>query len=106
MNSRGPSRLGSVISALSVVIVAISAITFGQARPATAQQTFEKYTAKTVNLTPGAGETLTIQVLNWSMDADRDKALAAFADKQEKGLHAFLEAGQTLGYIWTRESLG
>jgi hypothetical protein len=66
----------------------------------------ETFTGTTVNLSPGAGETMSIHILRWSPDADRDRLAAAFKEKGEAGLQAVLDAVPTVGILWTGESLG
>ena len=62
----------------------------------------ERYTATTVNVT-GAGEPITIELLEWSTDADRDRlasVLAWYGEKEVPG------AMKTVGYLWTSGSAG
>jgi hypothetical protein len=66
----------------------------------------EKYTATTVNMNPGAGESLSIRVSRWSTDAERERLTGLFAEKGNAELQAALAAAPTLGYIWTGETLG
>ena len=66
----------------------------------------ETFTGTTVNLSPGAGETISIHILRWSPDADRDRLAAAFKEKGDAGLQAVLDAVPTVGILWTGESLG
>lgn len=66
----------------------------------------ERFAATTVNVNPGAGERLSIRVLRWSADADREKLVSVLRDKGEKEFQDALAAVPTLGYIWTSESLG
>lgn len=77
--------------------------TASQTEPSRQPATF---TGTTVNLTPGAGETISIHILRWSPDADRDRLAAAFKEKGDAGLQAILEAVPALGILWTGESLG
>lgn len=69
------------------------------------QQT-ETFTGTTVNLSPGAGETISIHILRWSSEPDRDRLAAAFKEKGDAGVQAALEAAPTFGIAWTGESLG
>ena len=64
----------------------------------------EHFTGTAVNVT-GAGESIQIDLLRWSTDAEREQIVAAAA-KGDKELAAALEKGQTLGYVWTSESAG
>jgi hypothetical protein len=65
-----------------------------------------KFTCTAANLKPGAGETLRIDLFEWSSEADREKLLAALKDKGESGVSGVLEATRTVGFIWTDESIG
>jgi hypothetical protein len=69
----------------------------------------EEYSGTTVNMASGAGNNLSIQVLRWSADADRDKVVAAITgktDKEQPELAKTLQDIPTVGYIWTGGSLG
>jgi len=62
----------------------------------------ERYTATTANVV-GAGEPVTIELLKWSTDADRDRlasVLAWYGEKEVAG------AMPTVGYLWTSASAG
>lgn len=62
----------------------------------------ERYTATTANVN-GAGEPITIDLLQWSTDADRDRlasVLAWYGEKEVAG------AMKTVGYLWTSASAG
>lgn len=62
----------------------------------------ERYTATTANVN-GAGEPVTIELLKWSTDADRDRlasVLAWYGDKEVAG------AMPTVGYLWTSAAAG
>lgn len=120
MNSWRRIRSGAVIGAVLAGLAAASATIVAQTKPeaqtkppaqtkpAAEQQPaqVEKFTGTTVNVNPGAGENITIRVLRWSADADREKLIAAFKEKGDAGLQTAFEGIQTLGYIWTSESLG
>ncbi len=82
---------------------ALFAQTASKAEPAKQPDTF---TGTTVNLSPGAGENISIHILRWSSEADRDRLAAAFKEKGDAGLPAALEAAPTLGIVWTGENLG
>lgn len=103
------NRAIDVISAVLAGLVFVAALeapfaqTATQADPSRQPETF---TGTTVNLSPGAGETISIHILRWSPDADRDRLAAAFKEKGDAGLQAALEAAPTLGIVWTGESLG
>lgn len=95
-------RRGPAMAAILAGMVAASALTAAaQTKGVTA-----KFTATTVNLNPGAGETVDIDVLRWSTDAERDRLLSALKEKGESQLHEALQAAPTVGYIWTSGSLG
>src|SRR4030095_1027572 len=62
----------------------------------------ERFTATTTNVA-SAGEPVTIELLKWSTDADRDKlasVLAWYGDKE------VANAMPTFGYVWTSASAG
>ena len=62
----------------------------------------ERYTATTTNVV-GANEPVTIELLKWSTDADRDRlnsVLAWYGDKEIAG------SLPTVGYLWTSASAG
>lgn len=62
--------------------------------------TADRYLATAAALPGIAGETLTIDLLRWSTDAERDKLMATLKDKGDKDLGAALAAAPSLGYIW------
>jgi hypothetical protein len=114
-------RSNSAIGILAASILATSAALTAQtpkpatpakpAAPAAAQTkppAPEEYNGTTVNMTPGAGVALSIQILRWSPDADRDKVIAAVTGKTDKDadLAKTLQDTPTVGYIWTGGSLG
>src|SRR5579862_2219829 len=68
----------------------------------------EKLGATAVNVNPGAGEHITIDIMHWSTDADRDHLIAAWSDKADPAaLEKALAAVPTLGYVWiASESVG
>lgn len=47
-----------------------------------------------------AGETVTVDLIRWSADADRDTLVATLKDKGDKDFAAALAAAPSLGYIW------
>lgn len=109
MSSNHRNREIDAISAVLVGLVFVAASEAPFAQPTSqaepSRQT-ETFTGTTVNLSPGAGETISIHILRWSQDADRDRLAAAFKEKGDTGLQAALEAASTLGIVWTGESLG
>ena len=62
----------------------------------------ERYTATTANVN-GAGEPITIELLKWSTDADRDRLASVLAWYGEKEVAASMP---TVGYLWTSASAG
>ena len=62
----------------------------------------ERYTATTSNVN-GSGEPVTIELLKWSTDADRDRLTSVFAWYGEKEVAG---AMPTVGYLWTSASAG
>ena len=98
----------AISGALAVfVFVAAVEVLFAQtASKAEAAKQPDTFTGTTVNLSPGAGENISIHVLRWSTEADRDRLAAAFKEKGDAGLQAALEAAPTIGIVWTGESLG
>jgi hypothetical protein len=66
----------------------------------------QTFTATTVNLAPGGAESVSISIARWSTDADRDRLAAALTAKAEAGFQGDLAYMDTLGYIWTNETLG
>jgi hypothetical protein len=57
----------------------------------------ERYTATTSNVN-GTGEAVTIELLKWSTDADRDRLASVLAWYGEKEVAGALP---TVGYLWT-----
>jgi hypothetical protein len=112
---RSNSSIGILALSILVTSVALTAQTPKPAPPPTpapaAAQTRpaapEEYNGTTVNMTP-AGTAVSIQVLRWSSDADRDKVVAAVTGKVDKetDLAKTLQETPTVGYIWTGGSLG
>jgi hypothetical protein len=62
----------------------------------------ERFTATTANVA-GPGEPVTIELLKWSTDADRDKLASVLAWYGEKEVAT---AMPTFGYVWTSASAG
>jgi len=103
-----PSSVRRVKGLALVGVLAVSATTFAQtaAKPAApaapaaaapAKGATDRYTGKAANLPNVAGETITIDLIRWSTDAERDKVVGA---KDEKERLAALQASPNLGYIW------
>jgi len=113
------SAIGILVASMLAASAALSAQTPKPAPAATAAPTRppapEEYSGTTVNMTPGAGTALSIQVLRWSTDTDREKIMPALtatpatpgaADKGQPDLAKILQETPTVGYIWTGGSLG
>ena len=66
----------------------------------------ETFTAKTVNMSVGAGQDLKIDLFRWSSDEERAALVAALKDNNEKALAETIQKAASLGTIWTNESLG
>jgi hypothetical protein len=66
----------------------------------------ESFTGTTVNLNPGTGENLKIDVFKWATDAERDALLAVVTGQGDTGVGAALEKAPTAGYIWGSGPLG
>jgi hypothetical protein len=76
-----------------------------QAKPAPAvsapgKGTADRYTATATNLGGVTGETITVDLIRWSTDAERDKVVATLKDKGEKELLTVLQQAPNIGYIW------
>ena len=109
MSSEKRNRAAYAISAVLAGLVFVTAPESLFAQPASQAEPSkqaETLTGTTVNLSPGAGENISIHILRWSSDADRDRLAAAFKEKGAAGLQPALEAAPTLGIVWTGESLG
>src|SRR6266849_1366876 len=90
-------------AAVSVAILVAPILLVAQAP---APMKIESFTGTTVNLNPGTGETLKIDVFKWATDAERDALLAVLKEKGDSGVGAALEKAPTAGYIWDSGSLG
>jgi len=73
---------------------------------ATAPPKMESFTGTTVNLNPGGGTRLQINVFKWTTETDRDALLSVLQEKGDSGLGAALEKAPTIGYIWDGGHLG
>jgi hypothetical protein len=73
---------------------------------AQAPATHETFTAKTINMSVGAGQDLKIDVFRWSSDEERAALMAAVQGNNEKALAETIQKAASLGTIWTNESLG
>jgi hypothetical protein len=91
------------IAAAGVAILVAPILMPAQAQAPTK---IESFTGTTVNLNPGTGENLTIDIFKWATDAQRDALLAVLKEKGDSGVGAVLEKAPTAGYIWGSGSLG
>jgi hypothetical protein len=74
----------------------------------------ETFTAKTVNMSVGAGQDLKIDLFRWSSDDERAALIAALKNDNDsstalgagKGLAEAIQKAASLGTIWTNETLG
>ena len=82
---------------LSLILILAAALAQAQVKGPV-----ERYTATTANVN-GAGEPITIELLRYSTDADRDKLASVLAWYGEKEVAA---AMPTVGYLWTSASAG
>lgn len=89
------------LAVLVTVVASASALVSGQAKPK-----FETFTGTTVNFATGAGQTVKINVFQWSSDKERERLLEAVPGKGDTQLLEALKAAPSAGYIWTDESLG
>jgi hypothetical protein len=81
-------------------VLALGLLLAGASAQAQVKGPIERYTATTANVA-APGEPVTIELLKWSTDADRDKLLSVLAwygDKEVAG------AMPTFGYLWTGTS--
>lgn len=89
--------------AVGVVLGAIVAVSALAAQPKEEER--QSFKATTVNVNPGAGEAVKIDVLHWSKDEERNELLA-LVDKGDTQLFDSLKAKPSVGYIWTSGALG
>lgn len=61
----------------------------------------ETFRGTTVSTKPEDRETLRIDVLRWSTDAERDQLMSVLEGKGEKELFDALKTAPTVGYIWS-----
>jgi hypothetical protein len=55
-------------------------------------------------LSPGGGETLRIELLEWSPEADGEKLAASLKEKGGAGAAEVLNAAKTIGFVWLANS--
>jgi hypothetical protein len=87
----------------AVFVLIASALLRAQA---TTPPKMESFTGTTVNLSPGAGMHLQINVFKWATETERDALLSVLQDKGDSGLGTELEKAPTIGYIWDGGHLG
>ena len=100
MTSKGAARR---ILAAGVALLVAPILMVGQAP---VPMKIESFTGTTVNLNPGAGENLKIDVFKWATDAERDALLAVLREKGDSGVGVALEKAPAAGYVWDSGSLG
>ncbi len=83
-------------------VLALGLLLAGAVAQAQVKGPIERYTATTANVT-GSGEPVTIELLKWSTEADRDRLLSVLAWYGDKEV---AEAMPTVGYLWTTASAG
>jgi hypothetical protein len=66
----------------------------------------ETFTAKTVNMSVGAGQNVKIDIFRWSTEDERKGLVSVVTDNNEKALVDAIQKAPSLGSIWTSESLG
>ena len=113
-------RVAGVLALSGALALTVSAQTAGQKPPAPAtakpaakaaapapavaapgKGTADRYVGTVAPSLAGiAGETVTVDLIRWSADADRDKLVATLKDKGDKDFAAALAAAPSLGYIW------
>jgi hypothetical protein len=86
----------------SLRCIALTLVLTATAIQAQVKGPIERYTATTANVN-GAGEPITIELLQWSTDADRDRLASVLAWYGEKEVAGALK---TVGYLWTSASAG
>lgn len=82
--------------------------TLATVSPSNAQtaKKFDTFVGTTVNLAVGSGETLRMNVFQWSPEADRSQLVTAFQEKSGAELVDAVRAAPSAGYLWTSESIG
>jgi hypothetical protein len=99
MVSRGRSAINL---ALAVGLLAASPGD-GRAQP---QAKHETFTAKTINMSVGAGQNVKIDVFRWSTEDERNALVSAVKEHNDKAVADALQKAASLGSIWTNENLG
>lgn len=83
-------------------VLAVGLLLAGAVAHAQVKGPIERYTATTTNVV-GAGEPITIELLKWSTDTDRDRLLSVLAWYGDKEV---ANSQPTVGYLWTSASAG
>jgi hypothetical protein len=97
-------RVGrAALNVLFALAVLAGAGTAGLAQSPPKHDTFS---AKTVNLSVGAGQDLKIDVFRWSTDDERQGMISALKDNNDAALAEAMQKAPSLGSIWTNEALG
>jgi hypothetical protein len=90
---------------LAVSLITVIAL-IALAAPAPAQVTrVDGFRGTLVNVAGEAGRNVSVDIIRWSTDAERDKVTAAAA-KGDTALLDVLKGMPTQGYVWTGESVG
>jgi hypothetical protein len=108
----GRTSVGRVAVGCACVLgLVVAGRTDGRAQAPAKHETF---TAKTVNMSVGAGQDFKIDLFRWSSDDERAALIAASKDNNDpstglgagKALADTIQRAASLGTIWTNESLG
>jgi|KBSSwiStaDraftv2_1062776.scaffolds.fasta_scaffold1131117_2 hypothetical protein len=98
--------VSSVRSAINLALaVGLLAASPGDGR-AQAQAKHETFTAKTINMSVGAGQNVKIDVFRWSTEDERNALVSAVKGHNDKAVADALQKAASLGSIWTNENLG
>jgi hypothetical protein len=111
MKSNTTPRRGRAIVLVLIGMVAASSLIFAQSQGTQSKTSttpsrgpIASFSGVAANV-GAAGDTVRIDLLRWSTDAEREQFLSAMG-KGEKELAGMLEKAPTLGYLWTSESAG
>ena len=101
MTSHLPTWRGRLLTT-----VVVGTLATAPAPNAQTARKFETFTGTTVNLAVGSGETLRMNVFQWSPEDERSRMLTAFQEKGGAELLNAVRSAPSAGYLWTSESLG
>lgn len=101
MTSHLPSRRGRLLTTMVVATLATASASNAQ----TAKK-FETFIGTTINMAVGSGETLRMNVFQWSPEAERSRMVTAFQEKGGSDLLNAVRSAPSAGYLWTSESFG